>query len=42
MTMDLAPVPGGLSGTARAFFDFGTFDVSASVQLTRASCGTVA
>lgn len=42
MTMDLAPVPAGLSGTARAFFDFGTFDVSASVQLTRASCGTVA
>lgn len=42
MTMDLAPVLGGLSGTARAFFDFGTFDVSASVQLTRASCGPVA
>jgi hypothetical protein len=39
MTMDLAPSAGGLSGTARAFFDFGTFDLSASVQLTRAACG---
>lgn len=39
MTMDLARSAGGLSGTARAFFDFGTFDVSASVQLTRAACG---
>lgn len=38
MTMDLAPAAGGLSGIARTFFDFGTFDVSASVQLTRASC----
>ncbi len=38
MTMDLAPAVGGLSGTARAFFDFGTFDVRASVQLARASC----
>ncbi len=39
MTMDLARAAGGLSGTARAFFDFGTFDVSAPVQLARASCG---
>ncbi|MGH7696917.1 MAG: hypothetical protein ACRENH_18140 [Gemmatimonadaceae bacterium] len=38
MTMDLAPSASGLSGTARAFFDFGTFDVRASVQLARASC----
>ncbi len=38
MTMDLVPAAGGLSGTARAFFDFGTFDLSATVQLARASC----
>lgn len=42
MTMDLAPAAAGLSGTARGFFDFGTFDVSAPVQLARVSCGTVA
>lgn len=42
MTIDLAPASGGLSGTARAFFDFGTFDVQAPVQLARAPCGEVA
>ncbi|MEW5915271.1 MAG: hypothetical protein AB1762_02645 [Gemmatimonadota bacterium] len=38
MTMDLAPQGEDLSGTAHAFFDFGNFDVSAPVQLQRASC----
>jgi hypothetical protein len=41
MTLDLTRTGGGtdLSGTARAFFDFGTFDLTAPVQLTRDSCG---
>ena len=39
MTMDLVPAAGNYSGTARAFFDFGTFDLSAPVQLTRNTCG---
>lgn len=38
MTMDLAPAGENLSGTARAFFDFGTFDLTASVQLARNTC----
>ena len=39
MTMDLAPAGDNYSGTARAFFDFGTFDLRAPVQLTRNTCG---
>lgn len=39
MTMDLAPHGLNYDGVARGFFDFGTFDVSAPVQLTRAACG---
>jgi hypothetical protein len=39
MTMDLAPQGSNYDGVARGFFDFGTFDVSAPVQLTRAACG---
>jgi hypothetical protein len=38
MTMDLVPAGDNLSGTARAFFDFGTVDRRASVQLTRNTC----
>ena len=39
MTLDLAPEGDDLEGTARAFFDFGTFDLQAPVQLTRSACG---
>lgn len=39
MTLDLAPHGDDLEGTARAFFDFGTFDLRAPVQLTRGACG---
>jgi hypothetical protein len=39
MTLDLAPEGGDLSGTARAFFDFGEYDFTAPVQLTRNACG---
>lgn len=39
MTMDVAPQDNNYDGVAHAFFDFGTFDVSAPVQLTRAACG---
>jgi hypothetical protein len=39
MTMDLAPSGEDLTGMARAFFDFGTYDVTAPVQLQRAACG---
>ena len=38
MVMDLAPSGDNLSGTARAFFDFGTFDLTAPVQLDRRAC----
>ncbi|MGH7712515.1 MAG: hypothetical protein ACREOG_14590 [Gemmatimonadaceae bacterium] len=38
MTLDLAPTGEDFSGTARAFFDFGTFDLTALVQLARNSC----
>ena len=38
MTLDLAPEGDDLHGTARAFFDFGTFDLTAPVQLTRRAC----
>ena len=38
MTMDLVPAGNNYSGTARAFFDFGTFDLRAPVQLTRTEC----
>jgi hypothetical protein len=38
MTLDLASEGDDLHGTARAFFDFGTFDLTAPVQLTRKAC----
>lgn len=38
MTMDLAPAGEDLQGTARAFFDFGSFNLTAPVQLTRTAC----
>jgi hypothetical protein len=38
MTMDLSPAGVNLSGTARAFFDFGSYDLTAPVQLQRGSC----
>jgi hypothetical protein len=38
MTLDLAPAGEDYTGTARAFFDFGSFDLTAPVQMQRASC----
>jgi len=38
MTFDLAASGANLNGTARAFFDFGAFDLTAPVQLQRSRC----
>jgi hypothetical protein len=38
MTIDLTPTGANFSGTARGFFDFGSFDVTAPVQMQRTAC----
>lgn len=38
MTIDLAPAGENFTGTARAFFDFGTFDLTAPVEMQRVGC----